>query len=257
MQEWKAMLQKAENWAREAGRELVKRAEGPMDISSKTTAIDLVTEMDIWTESFLTEKIKEHYPGHKMKTEESGSYHGDSSYEWVIDPIDGTVNYARGIPFYGISIGIRYEGETAAGLVYAPKLDEMFTVLKGSGAWLNGNSIHSSEIEQLEKAVIGTGFPYDKGTTDDNNLSHVNRVVPRVGGLRRTGSAALDLCQVACGRMDACWEIKLNDWDVEAGLLMVKEAGGKTKVKTEQQGLFVLASTPGIYDELNSLINRD
>ncbi|MGY4688251.1 inositol monophosphatase family protein [Salibacterium sp. K-3] len=256
MQEWENMLEHAKEWAREAGRKQVERAEKPMGINSKSAAIDLVTEMDVWTESFLTEKIRTYYPDHLMKTEESGAYEGDSPYEWVIDPIDGTVNYARGIPFYCISIGIRREGETVAGVVYAPKLDEMYEAVKDRGASLNGNSIHISRTERLDEAVIASGFPYDKGTTEDNNLAHVNQVVPRVGGFRRTGSAALDLCYVAAGRLDGSWEIKLNDWDVEAGLLIVNEAGGRTKVSTETKGLYALSAAPGIYSELDSLIKR-
>ncbi|MFD2707181.1 inositol monophosphatase family protein [Salibacterium lacus] len=256
MQEWKEMLELAEKWALEAGKEQTARAEKPMEMSSKSAAIDLVTEMDVWTESFLTENIRRHYPDHLMKTEESGAYEGNSPYEWVIDPIDGTVNYARGLPFYCISIGIRYEGETVAGLVYAPKLDEMFEAVKGEGAWLNGNRIHISETKRLDEAVVGSGFPYDKGTTEDNNLPHVQQVVPRLGGFRRTGSAALDLCYVACARLDASWEIKLHDWDVEAGLLLVREAGGRTKVSEEEKGLYALAAAPGIYTELEALIKR-
>ncbi|WP_158737099.1 inositol monophosphatase family protein [Alteribacillus sp. YIM 98480] len=256
MKEWKNMLSSAKTWAEEAGYFQVKRVEGPMEMDSKSSAIDLVTELDVWTEKFLTEKIQENYPGHVMRTEESGFYEGDSDYEWVIDPIDGTVNYARGIPFFCISIGIRYKGETVAGLLHAPKLKETYEAIKGEGAYLNGHPIKVSETSQLNKAVIGTGFPYDKGTDEDNNLAYVQELVPRIGGIRRLGSAALDLAQVACGRMDGYWEIKLNVWDVDAGLLLLEEAGGKTIVREEEKGLYVLGANPYLFNTLKDLIKR-
>ncbi|RSL29334.1 inositol monophosphatase [Salibacterium salarium] len=256
MNEWKEMLEDAKEWAKEAGKKQLERADGPMTVNSKSSAIDFVTELDVWTETFLTEKIQKHYPGHVMKTEESGNYDGESDYEWVIDPIDGTVNYARGLPFYCISMGVRYQGETVIGLVYAPKLGETFEAIKGGGAYLNGYRIHSSETSNLNKAVLGTGFPYDKGTSEDNNLPHINDVLPQIGGLRRMGSAALDLCQVACGRLDGYWEIKLNDWDIEAGILIIREAGGQISVTEEDKGLYVLVSNSSLYSTLKALINR-
>ncbi|MFB4163609.1 inositol monophosphatase family protein [Alteribacillus sp. JSM 102045] len=256
MKEWKDMLLSAKIWVKEAGEKQVEKAQGPMEMNSKTSAIDLVTELDVWTEKFLTEKIQQEYPGHVMRTEESGFYEGDSDYEWVIDPIDGTVNYARGLPFFCISIGIRYKGETIAGLIHAPKLNETYEAVKGEGAFLNDRPIKVSETSMLNKAVIGTGFPYDKGTDKDNNLSHVQELVPRVGGIRRLGSAALDLAQVACGRMDGYWELKLKVWDVEAGLLVLEEAGGKTIVSEEDKGLYVMGANPYLFNTLNELIKR-
>ncbi|MDQ0297670.1 myo-inositol-1(or 4)-monophosphatase [Salibacterium salarium] len=256
MNQWKQMLEDAKEWAKEAGQKQLERAEGPMEVNSKSSAIDFVTELDVWTENFLTEKIQANYPGHVMKTEESGNYDGESDYEWVIDPIDGTVNYARGLPFYCISIGIRYQGETVIGLVYAPKLGETFEAIKGEGASLNGRQIHSSSTSQLDKAVIASGFPYDKGMTEDNNLPHVNKLLPQIGGLRRMGSAALDLCQVACGRLDGYWEIKLKDWDVEAGILILKEAGGEVLKIEEKKGLYVMAANSFLHSKIQAFIIR-
>ncbi|WP_240376280.1 inositol monophosphatase family protein [Bacillus piscicola] len=257
MDEWKDMLRAAKEWAEEAGKYQLERAEAPLVMTSKTSAIDLVTEMDVWTEKYVTEKIREVYPDHYLKTEESGNYDGDSDYEWVIDPIDGTVNYAKGLPFFCISIGIRYQGETVAGLVHAPKLRETYEAVKGEGAYMNGKSLRVSDTSAFNKAVIGTGFPYDKGVDADNNITYINKVIPKVGGIRRLGSAALDLCQVAIGRLDGYWELKLNDWDVEAGLLIVEEAGGRTYVKEEEKGLFVLSANKALFSELRQIIGRE
>ncbi|SDH90247.1 myo-inositol-1(or 4)-monophosphatase [Alteribacillus persepolensis] len=256
MEEWMHMLRAAKEWAHEAGEKQLERLESPMKMDSKSSAIDLVTEMDVWTEQFLMDKIQTHFPGHVMRTEESGFYEGSSEYEWVIDPIDGTVNYAKGLPFFCISIGIRCQGETVAGIIHAPKLSETYEAVKGKGAFLNGRSIHVSETSRLEKAVLGTGFPYDKGNDTDNNLSHVNQLVPQIGGLRRLGSAALDLAQVACGRLDGYWELKLKVWDVEAGLLLLNEAGGKTMVKEEDKGLYVAGANAELFSALTKYIQR-
>lgn len=250
------MLTLAKEWAQEAGEELLQKAEGPLQMTSKTSAIDLVTEMDVWTENFLKENIQTHFPDHSIITEESGEIIGSAPYEWVIDPIDGTVNYAKGIPFYGISIGIRYQKDTVVGLVHAPKLRETYEAIKGEGAFLNGEKITVSTTDKLDRAVLATGFPYDKGVDEDNNLPHFQVILPKIGGIRRLGSAALDLCQVATGRLDGYWELKLNDWDVEAGLLIVEEAGGKTSVKREEKGLFIIGANEAMFSELERLIER-
>ncbi|MFB5663279.1 inositol monophosphatase family protein [Alteribacillus sp. HJP-4] len=256
MKVWNEMLEHAKTWSIEAGDKQLERLEGPMHMESKSSAIDLVTEMDVWTEKFLTEKIKKHYPDHVMRTEEGGMHEGNSDFEWIIDPIDGTVNYAHGLPHFSISIGIRFKGTTVAGMVYAPKLQEMYEAIKGGGAYLNEKAITVSETKALDRAVVGTGFPYDKGTDPDNNLTHFNNILPKIGGIRRLGGAALDLSQVACGRMDGYWEIKLNSWDIEAGLLILEEAGGVAEVVKEEKGLFVISGSPEIFPQLKALIER-
>ncbi|PSL45906.1 myo-inositol-1(or 4)-monophosphatase [Salsuginibacillus halophilus] len=255
-EEWQVMLNEVKAWAREAGEEQMRRFEKPMEVEHKTAAIDLVTEVDTWTENFLKEKIRKTYASHAIVTEESDRVEGSAGYEWVIDPIDGTVNYARGLPMFCISVALRHEGETVAGFVYAPRLGEMFEAVKSGGAYLNGEQIQVSGRTTLQEAVVGTGFPYDKGTHPDNNINYVAELLPNVGGLRRMGSAALDLSMVAAGRLDAYWELKLKDWDVAAGLLIVEEAGGKVKRQDEAQGIFVQVGTPGIFDELESRIQR-
>lgn len=254
--EWRELLENAKKWAVEAGEEQVSRLEGPMKMESKTSDIDLVTEVDVWSEDFIMNRIKETYPDHGMVTEESGEHAGEAEYEWVIDPIDGTVNYARGLPVFCVSIGIRYKGETVAGVVHAPRIGETYEAVKGEGALLNGSKITVSKTSELSKSVLGTGFPYDKGTDPDNNLSYFNELLPRIGGIRRMGAAAMDLCQVAAGRFDGYWEMKLKAWDIEAGVLIVEEAGGSTFVKDEEKGFFVIAGNDEIFPRLQEVIQR-
>ncbi|WP_018923257.1 inositol monophosphatase family protein [Salsuginibacillus kocurii] len=254
--EWKEMIAQAKLWAIEAGKEQLKRMDQPMDISSKTSDIDFVTEVDIWTENFLKERILDRYPDHALLTEESGVHSGKADYEWVIDPIDGTVNYARGLPAFCISIGIRYKGETVAGLIHAPKLGETYETIKGEGAWCNNEPIQVSTVYTLSKAVLGTGFPYDKATDSDNNVEHFSTMITQIGGIRRIGAAALDLAMVASGKLDGYWELKLKEWDVEAGILLVAEAGGQAEVFPEPKGLSVRAGNKEIFNILKDQIKR-
>ncbi|MFA8437765.1 inositol monophosphatase family protein [Pueribacillus sp. YX66] len=256
MNEWFKMAEQMKKWMREAGEEQIRRLQTPMKMTSKSSDIDLVTEVDIWTEQFLIERIQTTYPFHQLLTEESGSYANQSDYEWVIDPIDGTVNYAHGFPLFSISVALKYEGEPVIGLVYIPMLNEMYETVKGHGAFLNEKQIHVSTIEQLTQAVVSTGFPYDRATDPDNNVNYFNGVILKIGGIRRTGSAAIDLCQVAAGRFDGYWEFKLNPWDIEAGLLLVKEAGGKVKRIQQEKGTFVLVGNEPIFHQLNDVLNE-
>lgn len=256
LHEWQQMLANIKEWVREAGEEQSLRFEQPMKMETKSSEIDLVTDVDVWTENFLIEKIKSTYPTHAILTEESGQYDGDADYEWVIDPIDGTVNFAHGFPLFCISIAVRYRGEAVIGVVYVPRLNELYESIKGNGAFLNGKRIYVSAIDRAAKAIVATGFPYDRATDPDNNVDYFNGVITNVGGIRRTGSAAIDLCQVAAGRFDGYWEFKLNAWDVEAGLLLVDEAGGITKRIEQEKGTFVLAGNPVIYHELDEMLQR-
>ncbi len=255
MKEWRDMAERMKAWMREAGEEQIHRLQSPMHMSAKTSEIDLVTEVDIWTENFLIERIQATFPGHHLLTEESGSHKGDSDYEWVIDPIDGTVNYAHGFPLFSISVALKYKQEPVVGLVYIPMLDELYETIKGNGAFLNGKRMSVSTTEKLTTAVISTGFPYDRATDPDNNINYFNGVILNVGGIRRTGSAAIDLCQVAAGRFDGYWEFKLNAWDVEAGLLLVQEAGGTIKRIEQDKGTFILVGNQQIFPQLEQLLN--
>ena len=248
------ILDHIKEWVIEAGKEQIIRLDSPMKMKSKSSAIDLVTEVDEWTDQFLIDKIKTHYPTHAIFTEETGSHAGDAEYEWVIDPIDGTVNYAHHFPFFCISIAVKYKEETIIGVVYLPKLGEMYEAVRGSGAFLNGKPITVSAINQLNQAVLATGFPYDKGTSSENNVNHFNDMITKIGGIRRTGSAAIDLCQVAAGRFDAYWEIKINEWDIAAGMLIVEEAKGKAIKTPMEKGYKVLVGNPKIYNEVLKIL---
>jgi myo-inositol-1(or 4)-monophosphatase len=187
---------------------------------------DLVTEIDHQSEAFLISEIRRRFPSHRVMAEESGETSGNDCCIWYIDPLDGTINYAHGVPIFSVSIAYEEEGLMRFGAVYDPSQDECFTAERGKGAWLNGDPIHVSQIENLENSLLVTGFPYDAPTRPDNNLNHFNRFTLLTQGVRRLGSAALDLSYVAAGRVDGFWEIRLSPWDVAAGGLIVEEAGG-------------------------------
>ncbi len=203
-----------------------------LNIKEKSNASDIVTVVDKKSEELIANTILEKYPDHKILGEEGG-YRGNenSDFLWVVDPLDGTTNYSQGLPIFSISIALQYKGETISGVVYAPYLDEIFVATKGNGAFMASRGgewkkMGVSEKLDLNISVIGTGFPYDKGTNADNNSTEVSRILPSVRDIRRLGSAAYDLCCVACGLLDGYWEMSLNIWDVCAGNLIVEEAGG-------------------------------
>ncbi|WLR51350.1 inositol monophosphatase family protein [Bacillus tianshenii] len=254
MDKYEGILDNIKKWVREAGEEQLRRFELPMNIEEKSAEIDLVTEVDVWTEEYLLDKIKSTYPDHAILSEESGQFGGKADVEWVIDPIDGTTNFAHGIPLYCISVAVKYKGEAVIGVVYVPRLNEMFEAIKGEGAFLNGKQIDVSTVENERKAVVATGFPYDRAKHPNNNVDNFNAVVTNVGGVRRTGSAAIDLSFVAAGRFDAYWELKVKPWDVEAGLLLITEAGGKIHRLENEQGTFVVVGNPYMYEWLKERV---
>ncbi len=189
--------------------------------------IDLVSEADHQSEQFLLSYIHQHFPNDRVVAEESGELAGDSGQAWFIDPLDGTVNYVHGVPIYSVSIAYAEAGKLALGVVYDPMRDELFSAQAGSGAWLNGEPIHPASASDLDHCLLVTGFPYDIRTNPENNLDHYAHFALRSQGVRRLGSAALDLCYVACGRLDGFWELRLNPWDVAAGGLVALQAGAK------------------------------
>lgn len=254
LKEWERMREHIEEWARIAGEKQIEALERKLIINRKSADIDLVTEMDEWTDEFLRNKIKEFYPSHAMLTEETGEHEGDSEYKWVIDPIDGTANFVHKFPLFCISVAVKYKNETVVGVVYIPKLNEMYTAIRGQGSYLNGKRINVSNIEKLSKAVVATGFPYDKGVDPNNNVDNFNRIITKIGDIRRTGSAAIDLCQVAAGRFEGYWEFKINPWDFEAGLLLIEEAGGIVYTRKLEKGYFVLVGNVAIYQELEKIL---
>lgn len=196
-----------------------------LKVETKDNEYDLVTAADKACEAFVASKVHELYPTHSVLSEESGDDDVKSDWQWVVDPVDGTTNFKSGLPYFTISIGIRYRGETVIGVVYAPRLDELFTAVKGEGAMLNGEPIKCLACTSISQAVVCTGFPYDKAENADNNIAESVRMIPKVRGYRRLGSASLDICYTAAGILDAFWELNLHIWDVCAAYLIASEAG--------------------------------
>lgn len=211
---------------KEAGLLIQKHFNGPFTVSHKESVNNLVTEVDQASERLITQIIKEAYPDHGIIGEEYGEHDIQANYKWIIDPIDGTVNYAHGIPLCCISIGLMDGDKMLMGAVYNPMMNELFFAEKGKGAFLNDLPIQVSSKTDFGKAFLVTGFPYHF-PEGKNPFSIFERLVTSGIPVRRLGSAALDLCWVACGRFDGFWEYNLNPWDVAAGYLIVEEAGGK------------------------------
>lgn len=252
------ILRDALMMARQAGDVQMKLyRSGHLDIVTKQNAYDVVTVADKASEQLIVEQIGKLYPGHSILSEESGIHEGNSEWQWVIDPLDGTTNYSNGLPFFNVSIGVKHHGETVVGVVYAPALGEMFHAVKGGGAFLNGKPLACSAKTSLEEAVVSTGFPYDKAVNPDNNIDRAGRVIPLVRGLRRLGSAALDISYVGAGFLDGYWEMSLNEWDVCAGLLIASEAGARWTDFRTDRNRSVITAAPGIYDRLLSLITAE
>jgi myo-inositol-1(or 4)-monophosphatase len=223
--------------------------------------IDLVTEVDHQSEAFLLGEVQKDFPGHHIFSEESGIIQGSDEDIWYIDPLDGTVNYAHHIPIFCVSIAYASNGILVLGAVYDPMRDEMFTAERGHGAFLNGQPIHVSVASELQRSLLVTGFPYNAWDTPQDNFANFVKFAKLTQGVRRLGSAALDLCYVAAGRFDGFWEIALNPWDVAAGGLICEEAGARvTDIRGEADYLSppqsVIACTPGIHarmlDELRA-----
>jgi len=188
--------------------------------------IDIVTEADQQAESMIIAAIHNQYPDHDILAEESPATHAGSLYRWIIDPLDGTTNYAHGYPVFCVSIALEREGISILGVVFNPMLGEMFVAVKGQGAFLNDKPITVSETTELSRSLLATGFPYDIRFTKENNMDHFESMALKAQAIRRAGSAALDLAYVAAGRFDGFWELKLSPWDTAAGCLLVEEAGG-------------------------------
>ncbi len=188
--------------------------------------IDLVTSTDLRSEHIITSLIRKKYPAHGILAEESAEQERSTTFRWIVDPLDGTTNFAHGYPSFCVSLALEYEGSTLVGVVYEPLRMELFKASVGRGAHLGKKRIRVSAVRTLKQALCATGFAYDTHISSRDNLANHRRVIKRAQGVRRGGSAALDLCYVACGRFDAFWELKLSPWDTAAGALIVEEAGG-------------------------------
>jgi len=218
-------------------------------------AIDLVTSVDRESERLIVEVLRNYFPNHSILAEEETDLGGtEGNHRWIIDPLDGTTNFAHSYPQFSVSIALEYNGEVILGLVYDPLRDECFKAVKGEGASLNGAPVRVSGVKELDKALLATGFPYDQREAADFYLSFFKAFMTRSQGIRRNGSAALDLCYLACGRIDGFWEMKLRPWDTAAGALIIEEAGGKLSDlagnKFSIWGNETLASNGAIHDEL-------
>jgi myo-inositol-1(or 4)-monophosphatase len=223
--------------------ELKRYFNGTFTISSKSTINDLVTEADHASEKAIFKVIQEQHPDHFILSEETGEIKQDSSYKWIIDPIDGTINFANGIPICCVSIGVEKDGVMVLGAVYNPFMNEMFVAEKGMGATLNDAPIHVSKQSELIKSCLVTGFPYQYLDAANGPLQVFEKLIRKSVPVRRLGSAALDLCWTAAGRFDGFYEHKLQAWDSAAGYLMVEEAGGKV---TDLNGNTYNPYQPGI-----------
>jgi myo-inositol-1(or 4)-monophosphatase len=212
--------------AKRAGKLLQAELGGPHQIAFKGAPTNLVTEMDRRAEALIIEALRSAFPRHAVLSEERGLVGGRSRHRWVVDPLDGTTNYAHGLPFFAVSLALQVERQTRLGVVYDPNLDECFVAERGRGAFLNGRRLAVSATATLNESLLATGLPYDVRETPRNNLAEFRRFSLRCQGVRRIGSAVLYFAYVAAGRLDGYWELRLGPWDAAAGALLVEEAGG-------------------------------
>jgi myo-inositol-1(or 4)-monophosphatase len=214
--------------------DILRKHSGKVEEIEFKDEVNLVTEVDRLSEEFIIQAITGEFPDHGILTEEAGVKKSESEYNWVIDPLDGTTNYAHDFPIYCVSIALQKGQQSILGVVYNPNLDELFVAEKGNGAFLykgrefekTKGRISVSKASDLSRSLLATGFPYDIRTSEVNNLDHFTNFYKRAQAIRRAGSAALDLCYLAMGRFDGFWELKLSPWDTAAGSLLVTEAGG-------------------------------
>ena len=250
-------LEVAEETARKAAKVLLENLGKVKEIEFKAKN-SLVTEVDKLSEKIIIDNIKKNFPTHDVFAEESGKDLSDSDYLWLIDPIDGTTNYAHAYPFFSISIALEVKGEVVAGLVYDPVKDEMFTAEKGKGAFLNSEKIHVSKSDVIKHCHVCTGFMHEVEWMVEENIRHFGNFIRRARAVRRDGSAALDLCYVACGRFDGFWELGLNPWDTAAAVLIVKEAGGHVcKFDGSEYSIYdkeILATNSIVQDQMMEIL---
>jgi len=251
-------LDLAKRCARKAGLIQMENL-GSVDEYELKGVSNLLTEVDLLCEQEIIGLIREEEPEHKILSEERGGGSLDSEYIWVIDPLDGTTNYAHGYLKFCVSIALVSRGKPLLGVIYDPAMNELFFGIRGQGAFLNGKEIQVSKVSKIADSLLVTGFSYDRGENLERDLKLYNKIHPYPQSIRRDGAAALDLCYLACGRFDGFWEYNLNSWDVAAGILFVEEAGGKvTDMKGNPMPLDkkeLWASNALIHEEFLSLIS--
>jgi len=244
--------------ARSAG-EVLKQKFGNVDHIGKKGEIDLVTEADVAAEKIILKMLSSHFPKDNIQSEEAGVRDLSSNRTWIVDPLDGTTNFAHGFPFFAVSIGLEIDAEIVLGIVYNPVMDEFFEARKGQGAFLNDRPIHVSNARNLSDSLLATGFPYDIRERSNRIFEQFRTMLLASRGVRRAGSAAIDMCYVASGRLDGLWEENLKPWDTAAGVVIVSEAGGKLSTCDGQaftpyrQSL--VACTPMIHGEMVKALN--
>jgi len=221
--------------------------------------INLVTEADKMSEDLIIAAISQKFPDHGILSEESPVITGVGKLRWIIDPLDGTTNYAHGYPVFCVSIALENEGTIVLGVIYDPMREEMFVAVRGGGLYLNEKKLRVSDVSDLSRSLLVTGFPYDIRESKDNNLNFFNAMAINVQAIRRAGAAALDLAYLAAGRFDGFWELKLKPWDTAAGCLMVEEAGGVISdiagSKWHLQSPNLLASNGLIHQQMISVLS--
>ncbi len=253
-------LETAVEIAREAGAVLLEIGERRLHRGEKTFELkgefDLVTEADRASEKLIVERLQKTFPGHAILAEEGGGNSGGGEYRWYVDPLDGTTNFAHAFPVFNVTLGLEKGGELIAGVVYDPTRDEMFSVARGAGAYLNGQRISVSPVGSIEESLVATGFPSRK-RHENINVHFYYQLAMLSHGVRRAGAAAIDLAYVACGRLDAFWEFGLNPWDMAAGILLIEEAGGAaTTMRGERRTLtspHLLVSNGNLHPDLLNL----
>ncbi len=247
----------AEKLALEAGRILSEGFHRTKRINYKGS-INPVTEFDLKSEKYIISNLERRYPDHTILAEEGTGTERDSDFCWVVDPLDGTVNYAHGFPVYSVSIGLQYKGQSIAGVVYDPEERELYSAARGLGAFLNKKRIRVSSEKNLKRSLLATGFAYNVGTARKNNVGMFGRMIKQAQAIRRLGSAALDLCWLAAGRFDGFWEYYLHPWDTAAAILIVEEAGGKvTRIDGRKYSIFdkeILASNGHIHYAMKAVL---
>jgi myo-inositol-1(or 4)-monophosphatase len=253
-------LSDLERLARQAG-ELLRLGYGQKHQVGYKDVIDLVTEVDRQSEALLLGEIQRQFPGHSIVSEEIGLVPGREADQWYVDPLDGTVNYAHDIPIFTVSIAYAHDGDVTVGVVYDPMRDELFAAERGRGAWCNGSRLQVSPVTELQRSLLVTGFPYDTWSTPRNNLEFFGRFARLTQGVRRLGSAALDLCYVAAGRFDGYWELSLRPWDLAAGGLIAAEAGALVTNLEGQPGYLLppcslLAAPPVLHAKMLAVLNE-
>jgi myo-inositol-1(or 4)-monophosphatase len=249
------MLNIAVRAARRAG-SIINRAAldgGGFEVRAKQRN-DFVTRVDHAAEEAIIETVRKAYPDHAVLAEESGISAGHAEYQWIVDPLDGTTNFIHGFPQYCVSIAIRHRGALAHGVIYDPLKNELFTASKGRGAFLNDRRIRVSKCLRLDDALIGTGFPFKETARLELYTKQLKNIMQTAAGVRRAGAAALDLAYVACGRLDAFWEMGLSAWDMAAGALMIMEAGGLVSALDGEAGYLesgeIACATPKVFPAL-------